>query len=51
MQTCLEIDIDCSEEISEVKGVIGNTDYFFIFANRKNNVIGFYLLVYEIENP
>lgn len=46
-----EIDIDKREGISDIMNVLADEKYFYILANKKDNVIGYYLIMMNIEKP
>ena len=45
------MDIDERESISEILNILADDTYFYILANKKNEVIGYYLLMIEINDP
>jgi hypothetical protein len=49
----LEIDLDEREGISLILGIIKSDDdqHFYILANKKNQMLGFYLFDVNINNP
>ena len=51
MLTKRELDIDDKEGISDIMNVIADDKYFYILANKKDNVIGYYLIMMEIDRP
>ena len=51
LQTKRELDIDDKEGISDIMNVLADEKYFYILANKKDNVIGYYLIMMEIDKP
>ena len=51
LKTRREIDIDKREGISDIMNVLADEKYFYILANKKDNVIGYYLIMMNIEKP
>jgi hypothetical protein len=47
----LEVDLDDQEGISELMNILGDENYFYVLANKKNGIIGYYLLMIDIMNP
>ena len=45
------MDIDERENISEILNILADDTYFYILANKKNDIIGYYLLMIEINDP
>lgn len=51
IQTGLEVDIDEQENISDILNIVGDDKYFYVLANKKDQLLGYYLLMVDIENP
>ena len=51
LRSNFEMDIDEREQISEILNILADDTYFYILANKKNDVIGYYLLMIEIDDP
>ena len=45
------MDIDETENISDVCNILADEKYFYILANKRNEVLGYYLLMIEIDHP
>ena len=45
------MDIDERENISEILNILADDTYFYILANKKNDITGYYLLMIEINDP
>ena len=51
IETKLEVDIDEKENISDILNIVGDDKYFYVLANKKNQFLGYYLLMVDIANP
>lgn len=47
----MEVDLDDQENISEILNIIGDERYFYVLANKKDGILGYYLLMIDIMNP
>lgn len=50
-ETGMEVDLDDQENISEILNIIGDERYFYVLANKKDGILGYYLLMIDIMNP
>ena len=44
-----EVDIDEKEDISDVMNVVADDHYFYVLANKKKKIIGYYLFLIDID--
>lgn len=51
MNKKLEIDIDEIEKVSDILNITCDDTYFYILSNKKEGILGYYLLMIEIEDP
>ena len=51
LKTGFEMDIDEQENISDVCNILADEKYFYILANKKADVLGYFLLMIEIDHP
>ena len=51
LNTSLEVDIDEQENISDILNIVGDDKYFYVLANKKDNFLGYYLLMVDIDKP
>ena len=45
------MNIDDKEGIEDIKSIVCDDHYFYILANKKNKVIGMYLLMINMKHP
>lgn len=43
--------MDDQEGISSIKNCACDPDYFYIFANKKHRMLGYYFLRFPVKNP
>ena len=46
-----ELDIDDQENISDILNILADDKYFYVLANKKHDILGYYLLMIEINHP
>jgi len=46
-----EIDIDEITGVSLIKSCMGDEENFYILANKKDKILGFYLLRFDLNHP
>ena len=51
LKTGFELDIDAKENVSNILNIVSDEDYFYIIANKKHDVIGYYLFMMDINKP
>lgn len=51
LRSKFEMDIDDRENISEILNILADDTHFYILANKKNEIVGYYLLMIEINDP
>lgn len=51
MKSGLEIDLDEREEISNIENILADTDNFYVLANKKEGMLGYYLFNVNINDP
>lgn len=51
LNTLKEVDLDEQENIGDILNILGDEKYFYILANKRKDILGYYLLMIEIENP
>ena len=51
LKTGYELDLDEQENIGDILNIVGDGNYFYILANKQNGILGYYLLMVEIDNP
>ena len=51
MQTGLEIDLDEREEISNIENILADSENFYVLANKKEGMLGYYLFNVNINKP
>jgi hypothetical protein len=51
LETGDERDIDATESISDILNVVADERYFYVLANKKHDLLGYYLLLVDIEDP
>ena len=51
LKSNFEMDIDDRENISDIRNILADDTHFYILANKKNDVVGYYLLMIEINDP
>jgi len=45
------VDLDKEEGLQAIEDIFYHDDKFFILANKKNQKLGFYLVVFDCNNP
>ena len=51
LETGYERDIDENESIADILNVLADETYFYVLANKKHDLLGYYLLLVDIQNP
>ena len=51
LKTGYELDLDDQESIGDILNILGDDKYFYVLANKRHDILGYYLLMIEIENP
>lgn len=51
MKTGLEIDLDEREEISNIENILADSENFYVLANKKEGMLGYYLFNVSINKP
>ena len=51
LETGDERDIDATESISDILNVVADERYFYVLANKKHDLLGYYLLLVDIADP
>ena len=51
MPTGQEIDLDELLNVSCIQNIINDSEYFYLFANKRNNKLGYYLFRLKINKP
>jgi len=46
-----ELDIDEQESIGDILNILADEKYFYVLANKKHGILGYYLLMIEIDHP
>ena len=46
-----ELDIDEQESIGDILNILADGKYFYVLANKKHGILGYYLLMIEIDHP
>lgn len=47
----IEIDLDDKEQIANIQAIHACDEYFYVFANKKNERLGYYFFIIDIKNP
>ena len=46
-----ELDIDEKEHVGDIQNIISDDLYFYVFANKKNGKLGYFLFRIKIKDP
>jgi len=46
-----ELDIDSKESVGDILNIICQDNVFYVMSNKKNNILGYYLFMIDIDNP
>lgn len=51
LSTGFELDIDEKEHVGDILNIETDEKYFYVIANKKNDILGYYMFMIEITNP
>ena len=51
LKTGFELDIDDKENVSNILNIVSDNNYFYVIANKKHDIIGYYLFMIDINAP
>jgi len=51
IETGFELDIDLKEKIGWILNIISDDKYFYVLANKRHNIIGYYLFMVPYDDP